>query len=111
MRPDRLEVSDRFTLRWTGRWARSHGVPAVMVSHESLVALFRMAPLGWGSRPVADWLNRRHQGARVLVCGIGFLLGAPAFAVSVTSHSLVVFTIFINGLRRGLDCSTEECSR
>ena len=36
LRPDRLEVSDRTTLRWTGRWAREHGVPAVMVSHESL---------------------------------------------------------------------------
>jgi len=43
---------------------------------------------------MADWLNRRHQGARVLVCGIGFLLGAPAFAVSVTSHNLFVFTLF-----------------
>jgi MFS transporter, Spinster family, sphingosine-1-phosphate transporter len=43
---------------------------------------------------MADWLNRRHQGARVLVCGIGFLLGAPAFAVAVTSHSILVFTIF-----------------
>jgi sugar phosphate permease len=43
---------------------------------------------------MADWLNRRHQGARVLVCGIGFLLGAPAFAVSVTSHNLLVFTLF-----------------
>ena len=25
LRPDRLEVSDRTTLRWTGRWAREHG--------------------------------------------------------------------------------------
>ena len=32
LRPDRLEVSDRTTLRWTGQWARAHGVPAVMVS-------------------------------------------------------------------------------
>ncbi len=43
---------------------------------------------------MADWLNRHHQGARVLVCGIGFLLGAPSFAVAVTSHNLSVFTIF-----------------
>lgn len=43
---------------------------------------------------MADWLNRRHQGARVLVCGIGFLLGAPAFARAVTSHSFMVFSIF-----------------
>ena len=43
---------------------------------------------------VADMLNRRHQGARVLVCGIGFLLGAPAFALSITIHSVPIFTIF-----------------
>jgi alpha-1,6-mannosyltransferase len=43
LRPDALEVSDRTTLRWTGRWARRHGVPAVMVSHESCAALLRMA--------------------------------------------------------------------
>nr|WP_245873655.1 glycosyltransferase [Streptomyces phaeoluteigriseus] len=33
--PDRLEVSDRTTLRWTGKWARRARVPAVMVSHET----------------------------------------------------------------------------
>jgi alpha-1,6-mannosyltransferase len=63
LRPDTLEVSDRATLRWTGRWASAHGVPAVMVSHESLVALLGLAPLGRSApgltRPVADWLNRR----------------------------------------------------
>jgi alpha-1,6-mannosyltransferase len=62
LKPDVLEVSDRSTLRWTGRWARTRGVPAVMVSHESLVALLGLAPLGLaplGSRRVADWLNRR----------------------------------------------------
>jgi len=39
LRPDVLEVSDRTTLRWTGVWAREHGVPAVMVSPESVTAL------------------------------------------------------------------------
>ena len=43
---------------------------------------------------MADWLNRRHQGARVLVCGIGFLLSAPAFAVAITSHSFGMFSAF-----------------
>jgi len=65
LRPDALEVSDRTTLRWTGGWARGHGVPAVMVSHESVTALLRLTWLGPGplksalSRAVADWLNRR----------------------------------------------------
>jgi MFS family permease len=43
---------------------------------------------------MADWLNRRHQGARVLVCGIGFLLSAPAFAVAITSRSFGLFSVF-----------------
>jgi alpha-1,6-mannosyltransferase len=59
LRPDRLEVSDRTTLRWTGGWARRHGVPAAMVSHESLDGLLR----AWGlreatARRAADRLNR-----------------------------------------------------
>ncbi len=43
LRPDRLEVSDRTTLRWTGQWASRHGVPAVMVSHESVAGLLGLA--------------------------------------------------------------------
>jgi alpha-1,6-mannosyltransferase len=57
LRPDSLEVSDRTTLRWTGRWAREHGVPAVMVSHESLDGLLRVAHLP-ARRPLARALNR-----------------------------------------------------
>src|SRR5262249_62385541 len=61
LRPDALEVSDRTTLRWTGAWAREHGVPAVMVSHESVTALLKLTRLGrlGLDRAVADWLNRR----------------------------------------------------
>jgi MFS transporter, Spinster family, sphingosine-1-phosphate transporter len=42
---------------------------------------------------MSDVLNRRHAGARVLVCGIGFLLCAPAFAIAVTVHSIGVFIV------------------
>jgi MFS family permease len=42
---------------------------------------------------MSDRLNRRHPGARVLVCGIGFLLCAPAFALAVTIHNEVAFII------------------
>ena len=71
LRPDRLEVSDRTTLRWTGQWAREHGVPAVMVSHESLTGLLSLPAdvsgmSRWRSRllsdmgtTLADSLNRR----------------------------------------------------
>ncbi|MDG4802593.1 glycosyltransferase [Micromonospora sp. WMMD980] len=57
--PDRIEVSDRSTLRWTGRWARERGVRSAMVSHESLTGLLGQ----WGmpaalARRSADRLNR-----------------------------------------------------
>ncbi len=43
---------------------------------------------------LSDLLNRRYPGARVLVCGIGFLLGAPSFVLAVTIHSLAIFSVF-----------------
>ncbi|QIJ61538.1 glycosyltransferase [Streptomyces sp. JB150] len=72
--PDRLEVSDRTTLRWTGRWARRARVPAVMVSHETADGVLRT----WGlpeaaARRAADALNVRtaHAYSRV-VCTTEF---------------------------------------
>ncbi|MFJ4670338.1 glycosyltransferase [Kitasatospora purpeofusca] len=57
--PDRLEVSDRTTLRWTGAWARRHGVRSAMVSHESAVGLLRT----WGlPGPVAGAAANRLNG-------------------------------------------------
>lgn len=42
---------------------------------------------------LADAMQRRYPGARILVCGIGFLLCAPVFALAVTIHSYVIFMI------------------
>jgi alpha-1,6-mannosyltransferase len=77
LRPDVLEVSDRTTLRWTGAWAREHGVPAVMVSHESVTALLKGALPGVAlsglGRAVADWLNRRTARAyQQVICTTGW---------------------------------------
>jgi alpha-1,6-mannosyltransferase len=81
LRPDRLEVSDRSTLRWTGRWAHRHGVRSMMVSHESLAGLLRAAP---GGRVVADRLNARTAAEYdQVVCTTGWAaaefhrIGAP----------------------------------
>jgi MFS family permease len=43
---------------------------------------------------LSDVLSRRYPGARVLVCGIGFLLGAPAFVLAITTHNIVIFSVF-----------------
>ncbi|MDT0343811.1 glycosyltransferase [Streptomyces litchfieldiae] len=67
--PDRLEVSDRTTLRWTGEWARQHRVPAVMVSHESVDGVLATWGLPGGlCRLAADRFNVRtaHAYTRVV---------------------------------------------
>ncbi|MFC5803898.1 glycosyltransferase [Streptomyces formicae] len=58
--PDRLEVSDRTTLRWTGEWARRRRIPSVMVSHETADGVLRTwgVPEAFAER-AADRLNRR----------------------------------------------------
>jgi alpha-1,6-mannosyltransferase len=57
--PDRLEVSDRTTLRWTGAWARRRAIGSVMVSHESLDGLLRITRLPSAARrSLAARLNR-----------------------------------------------------
>ena len=43
---------------------------------------------------LADWLNKRHAGSRVLVCGIGFLISAPTFAFSVLAQNFTLFALF-----------------
>jgi alpha-1,6-mannosyltransferase len=60
LRPDRIEVHDRSTLRWLGRWARDRGVRSMMVSHESLDGLLRLFVPGATLGPwAADRLNAR----------------------------------------------------
>ncbi|MEU1619724.1 glycosyltransferase [Streptomyces sp. NPDC008238] len=69
LRPDRLEVSDRTTLRWTGEWARRRRVPSVMVSHESVDGVLRTWGLPSGlAQGAADRLNRRsaHVYSRIV---------------------------------------------
>ncbi|MFD3655953.1 glycosyltransferase [Streptomyces sp. NPDC058620] len=70
LRPDRLEVSDRTTLRWTGEWARRARTPAVMVSHETADGVLRTwaVPAAAAAR-TADGLNARSARAYTrIVC-------------------------------------------
>ena len=72
LEPDRIEVSDRTTLRWTGDWARKRGVRSMMVSHESLAGLLGV----WGMPKrdaMADLFNRRTAEAfDTIVCTTSF---------------------------------------
>nr|WSZ94986.1 glycosyltransferase [Streptomyces sp. NBC_00857] len=61
---DRLEVSDRTTLRWTGEWARRHRIPSVMVSHETADGVLRTWGVpGTAAERAADRLNHRSAWA------------------------------------------------
>ncbi|GIE87942.1 glycosyltransferase [Actinoplanes regularis] len=74
LRPDRIEVHDRSTLRWLGSWARRAEVPSTMVSHESLDGLLRLFGPGrsLGLR-AADRLNSRTVRAfDSVVCTTGW---------------------------------------
>ena len=61
--PDRVEVSDRLTLRGIGRWATSAGIPSVVFLHEQLEGvLSAFSPLGpRGLRRIVD----RHNAGTV----------------------------------------------
>ncbi|MEO1061584.1 MAG: glycosyltransferase [Actinomycetota bacterium] len=60
LRPDVVEVSDKLTLRWVGRWARRHGVAAVLFSHERIdAALAPHLPTSTPLSSIADRWNRK----------------------------------------------------
>ena len=60
LNPDRLEISDRFTLRSLGIWAKTQGIPSVVFSHETLRGLAkRFLPALFPRNLIVNWHNRR----------------------------------------------------
>ena len=60
LNPDRLEISDRFTLRSLGIWAKTQGIPSVVFSHETLRGLAkRFLPALFPRNLMVNWHNRR----------------------------------------------------
>ncbi len=60
LKPDRIEISDRFTLLSIGKFARSQGIPSVVFSHETLRGLAnRFLPAWLPRRTIVNWHNRR----------------------------------------------------
>jgi len=90
--PDTVEVSDRSTLRWLGRWARRRGIGSIMISHENMTGIMvRRTPVPdvpavW----MADVVNRHSaDDYDAIVCPSRFAaeefhrLGIPARVVEL----------------------------
>ena len=61
LKPDRLEVSDRFTLSCLGNWAKRRDIPAIVFSHETLRGLVKHF-FGVSLKPFVGWHNSRLAG-------------------------------------------------
>ncbi len=59
--PDRIEVSDRFTLSCLGNWAKHRGIPAIVFSHETLRGLVKNY-FGLSLKSFVGWHNSRLAG-------------------------------------------------
>ena len=94
LRPQRVEVHDRSTLRWIGAWARQLRIPAMMISHESLTGLLgQLGPGRMVGARIADRLNARTaEDFDVVVCTTAWSTAefARIGATNVTRASLGV---------------------
>jgi alpha-1,6-mannosyltransferase len=61
LKPDRLEVSDRFTLSCLGNWAKHKEIPAIVFSHETLRGLVKNY-FGLSFNSFVGWHNSRLAG-------------------------------------------------
>jgi alpha-1,6-mannosyltransferase len=88
--PDHLEVSDKLTLCGLGPWGASHGVRAVLVSHERLDAILApRVPPAFPLAAFADRWNRRlARGFAAVVCPSAFA-AAEFTRVGATNVSVV----------------------
>ncbi len=125
LRPDRIEVSDRLTLRGLGRWASQRGVPSVVISHERLDRLLHQFLLpDPTARRVADWANRRMAASYdTVVCTTTFAreefdrIGSPNVLQVPLGVDLITFaptqrdTTLRASLARGADAMLVHCGR
>jgi alpha-1,6-mannosyltransferase len=125
LRPDRIEVSDRLTLRGMGRWAAEHGVPSVVISHERLDRLLHQLLLpDVVARRVADWASRRMTACYdTVVCTTGFAreefdrIGSSNVVQVPLGVDLATFapshrdTVLRAELARGADVMLVHCGR
>lgn len=77
LEPERIEVSDRFTLTWVGKWARRRKIGSLVFSHETLYGLIRRFLPGIPdliARKISTWHNKK------LASSFDFVVASTEFA-------------------------------
>jgi alpha-1,6-mannosyltransferase len=94
--PDRIEVSDRFTLSSVGRWAKSRKITTLVFSHETLRGLIKTY-LPFSAKKFVAWHNQR------LAKSFDYVIATTKFA---SSEFLAIGTKNLIQVPLGVDLKT-----
>ena len=100
LNPDRIEVSDRFTLLKVGRWAKQHKVASLVFSHETLNGLVKkyapLIPVSIRNRFV-NWHNRKLAASFDTVIATTDFAAAEFVRIKTTNLRKVAFGVDLIG--------------
>ena len=102
LNPDRIEVSDRFTLLKVGRWAKQHKVASLVFSHETLNGLVKkyapLVPLALRNKFV-NWHNRKLAASFDTVIATTEFAAAEFVRIKTTNLRKVALGVDLAGFR------------
>ena len=100
LNPDRIEVSDRFTLLKVGRWAKQHKVASLVFSHETLNGLVKkyapLIPVSIRNKFV-DWHNRKLAASFDTVIATTDFAAAEFVRIKTTNLRKVALGVDLQG--------------
>lgn len=102
LNPDRIEVSDRFTLLKVGRWAKQHKVASLVFSHETLNGLVKKyAPLmpELVRNKFVNWHNRKLAATFDTVIAITDFAAAEFVRIKTTNLRKVALGVDLVGFK------------
>ena len=102
LNPDRVEVSDRFTLLKVGRWAKQHKVASLVFSHETLNGLVKKyAPLipELVRNKFVNWHNRKLAATFDTVIATTDFAAAEFVRIKTTNLRKVALGVDLVGFR------------
>ena len=100
LNPDRIEVSDRFTLLKVGRWAKQHKVASLVFSHETLNGLVKkyapLIPVSIRNKFV-NWHNRKLAASFDTVIATTDFAAAEFVRIKTTNLRKVALGVDLQG--------------